>query len=463
MPPRQAPDVPEACILAAADRGDAQGACDTLKNNKDADNTHALQVNAAEPRGARPAGLGLTFAKPPRVSPDTHATPAAIDVCGEPFRIFFPLAAVLGAAGVLHWVLYGTGVLTQYLAGFHAVTQMQSFLLAFAAGFLLTAVPKRTRSAPASLLEIGALVALLPAVSFAELFGAPQLAQVLYAAAIVTLVQFAVRRFVAAGGRRPPASFVLVPIGLASGVIGAALRVASARDLVPAWLGSLGRSLALEAVFTCLVLGIGGFFFALALRGEAPPDVDKGPREGRRAVGFALAGLAVIAGLVLQERGFVREGLALRAVVAAAVLVAARGHALPARPGANRRTVWLAAWAVPVGLALAAAFPGDRVAWMHVVYIGGFGLLAFAVAAHVTLGHGGFEAARDGRPWQVLAFGALFAGAMVLRATATRMPEVYFGWLAAAAATWLAGAVVWAVFLVPKMWRPPIAPEHAGA
>lgn len=414
-------------------------------------------------REARGVRAGPGFAIPSCVSSETSQAPAGIDVRGEPFRLFFPMAFVLGAAGVLHWVLYGTGVLSSYLAGFHAVTQMQSFLLAFAAGFLLTAVPKRTRSAPASVLEIGILATLLPGVALAELFGASQLAQGLYAAAIVTLVQFAVRRFVAAGGRRPPASFVLVPIGLASGVIGAALRMASARDLVPAWVGSLGRSLALEAVFTCLVLGIGGFFFALALRGEAPPDLDKGPREGRRAVGFALAGLAVIGGLVLQERGFVREGLALRAVVATAVLVAVRGYSPPARPGANRRAVWLAAWAVPVGLALAAIFPGDRVAWMHVVYIGGFGLLAFAVAAHVALGHGGFEAARDGWPWQVLAFGGLFAGAMILRATVTHVPEMYFGWLAAAAAAWLAGAVVWAVFLVPKMWRPPIAPEHAGA
>ena len=401
-------------------------------------------------------------ARPP-ASPAAAPSPAVLDLRGEPFRLFFPLAFVIGAAGVLHWVLYGTGVLTSYLGSFHAVTQMQSFLLAFAAGFLLTAVPKRTRSAPASLLEIGALAVLLPGVSFAELFGYPQLAQGLYAAAIVTLVQFAVRRFLAAGGRRPPASFVLVPIGLASGVIGAALRIAASRELVPAWLGSLGRSLALEAVFTCLVLGIGGFFFALALRGEPPPDVDKAPGGARLAAGFALAGLAIVGGLVLQERGFVREGLVLRAVVAVLVLVAARGHAPPTRPGANRYTVWLSAWAVPLGLALAAVFPHDRVAWMHVVYIGGFGLLAFAVSAHVTLGHSGNEAARDGRPWQALAFGVLFAGAMILRATVTRVPEMYFGWLAAAAATWLAGAVVWAVFLVPKMWRPPIAPEHVGA
>jgi len=387
--------------------------------------------------------------------------PATVDLRAEPFRLFFPMAFLLGAGGVLHWILYGTGLLTRYLASFHAVTQMQSFLLAFAAGFLLTAVPKRTRTAPASVLELGALAVLIPGVSLAELLDFPQLAQALYAAAIVVLVQFAVRRFLGRGaGRRPPASFVLVPIGLVAGVAGAGLRIASAHDLVPAWLGSLGRLLALEGVFTCLVLGIGGFFFALALRGQPPPDLGTTSRETRRAVALGLAGLGVIASLVLQERGFVRSGLVLRAVLATLVLASARAHALPTNPGVNRHLVWLSAWALPLGLLLAAIFAGDRIAWMHVAYIGGFGLLAFAVAAHVTLGHSGYEAARDGRPWQAIAFGALFAAAMILRATATHMPEVYFTWLAVAAGAWLAGAIVWAVFLVPKMWRAPKTAEH---
>ena len=57
----------------------------------------------------------------------------------------------------------------------------------------------------------------------------------------------------------------------------------------------------------------------------------------------------------------------------------------------------------------------------------------------------------------------LFGAAMARRATATRVPEVYFGWLAAAAAAWMTGAIVWAVFLVPKMWTPPITPECAPA
>jgi hypothetical protein len=33
----------------------------------------------------------------------------------EPFRIFFPLAFLLGVAGVGHWILYTTGGIAGYL------------------------------------------------------------------------------------------------------------------------------------------------------------------------------------------------------------------------------------------------------------------------------------------------------------------------------------------------------------
>src|SRR6188508_736267 len=87
----------------------------------------------------------------------------------EPFRVFFPLGFFLGVAGVSHWILLSTGVLGRYLGAFHATTQMQSFMLAFAIGFLLTAIPKRTRSSPASWTEIVLLVVLLPSIALAAL------------------------------------------------------------------------------------------------------------------------------------------------------------------------------------------------------------------------------------------------------------------------------------------------------
>jgi uncharacterized protein involved in response to NO len=104
-------------------------------------------------------------------------------------------------------------------------------------------------------------------------------------------------------------------------------------------------------------------------------------------------------------------------------------------------------------------FPDHRIEALHVMFVGGFGLLAFAVSTHVVLGHTDNEAAQSGRPWPVLAFGALFAAAMALRVSVTAVPEHYFGWLGTAASLWLAGAAAWAVLVLPKLWRAPAAAE----
>ncbi len=378
-------------------------------------------------------------------------------VRAEPFRFFFPLAFLLGVGGVGHWILYTTGSIQSYLAMFHAVTQMQSFLLAFATGFLLTALPKRTRSPEASWAEIAVLFVLLPLVSVATLVDAPMLGQLAYLGVLVMLAQFAARRFLArVAGRRPPASFVLVPIGFLAGVVGSALIVASLAGALGHQALWIGRAFTLRGMFLCLTLGVGSFFLPLATRGVAAADLDGSPRARRAALGYALSGLTVLAGLGLEESGFAVPGRSLYAAAALAVLLGSGAFRLPTKPGVNRRILWLGAWAVPLGLIAAAALPDHRVAALHITFIGGFGLLAFAVAAHVTLAHGGDASAQTGRPWPVLGFGVLFVLALAARASATSVPEHYFGLLGLAAALWLAGATLWAAYLVPRMWRGPL-------
>lgn len=380
----------------------------------------------------------------------------------EPFRLFFPLAFVLGAAGVGQWVMFTTGAISQYLARFHAVTQTQAFLMAFAAGFLLTAVPKRTQSRPASWAEIGLLMALLPAVSLLTLYGFDRLGQAAYAASLVLMGQFAIRRFVSrASGRRPPASFVLVPIGFVAALAGAGLTALGLSEGAPLWALSLGRRFAYQGLFLCLTLGIGAFFLPLAGSGQAAPDLKPGNR--RAALGFAAAGLVILAGLALEVRGPERIGHLIRGLAAVAVIVASGAWRLPSRPGANRLLLWISMWAIPLGQLAAAAFPYERVEALHITFIGGFGLLAFAVGTHVGLGHSGYEAAQAGRPWPVIAFGALFLIAMAMRVTALLVPAIYFGWLGAAAALWLLACVIWAIYLLPKIVRAPEGPEPAAA
>ena len=248
-----------------------------------------------------------------------------------------------------------------------------------------------------------------------------------------------------------------MPIGLLAGIAGAALSVAGLGDGAPGWELAMGRRLVFEGVFLCLSLGIGAFLLPLANRGEAAPDL--GP--GKQALGRRVCGGGALHPRGARPRGrwWVRDRAAAPRLRGARRARPLRRVEAPSRPGANRRLVWAAGWAIPIGLFAAAALPDQRVEALHVTFVGGFGLLAFAVGTHVGLGHSGEDAGQAGRPWPVLAFGALFMLAMALRVTALAVPNHYFGWLGTAAALWLLGATVWAVYLLPKLWRAPLAPE----
>lgn len=410
-----------------------------------------------------------TYQPPRRPGRVPTAGDAAHLLRREPFRLFFPLALVLGGAGIAHWVLFTTGLSRHYLGRFHAVTQTQAFLVAFAAGFLGTAIPKRTRTGPATWLELGVLLIALPAVSLATLFDHEVVAQGCYALALLTLAQFALRRFLRRAEpssprtsvpRRPPASFAMVPVGLLAGLMGAgftALAVGTRAGVAPVWAHPLGARLTFEGVFTCLTLGVGGFFLPLAVRGHAAPDL--APERRWQALAYAAAAAAVIAGLILEVAGWGRAGPALRGAVALGVIVASGAWRLPTRPGTNRVVLWTSVWAVPIGLFGAAAFPGARVEALHVMFVGGFGVLSFAVSTHVTLGHSGQESRQSGRAWPVAGFGALFGLALIFRISAVADPTNYVQWLGIAAATWLVGATSWAAFTLPGILRAPAVAE----
>src|SRR3954470_10490263 len=82
-------------------------------------------------------------------------------VRSEPFRLLFPLGVLLAWAGVSHWLFLAVGLTGEYRSIFHSLAQVEGFLACFAAGFLLTFIPRRTRTAAASTVEV-ALAMLLP-------------------------------------------------------------------------------------------------------------------------------------------------------------------------------------------------------------------------------------------------------------------------------------------------------------
>lgn len=376
----------------------------------------------------------------------------------EPFRVFFPLGVALAWVGVSHWILYRGGLRATYSCELHGFIQMQAFMMAFAVGFLFTAVPRRTRSAPPSALEmllaIGALIATAAGAESERWW----IAQASYVAVFLILLQFALRRFLGrAAGRRPPAAFVLVPIAIAQGLFGAACIAGVSVTVLPPAANAFGKLLVEQGVFLCLVLGIGSLVLPLMGGTPPPPDLGSSPIETRRAAAYALAGAAIFASFVLEQVGWPRLAPLLRAGVVAAGLAAGTGAwRRPGKPGFHRQLVWLSVWLMPLGLVLSALWPDYRIPALHVLFIGGFSLMAFGVATHVSLAHLGLEHLAAGRPPAVVALAVAVLLALLARLAAD-VSDTYFDHLAWAAATWLLGSAVWLAFLAPHLLRRPDA------
>ena len=373
---------------------------------------------------------------------------------GEPFRVFFLLGVLFAWVGVGHWLTYATGITSTYSCEFHGLVQMQAFMMAFAIGFLLTALPRRTQSPPVSRIEMAVLVVALFVTLGAAIADLWIVSEVAYASLFVVLAEFALRRFLRReAGRRQPAAFVLLPIAALQGLAGAILMIVGQAQDSPLWTGYLGRLLIEQGVFLCLVIGIGSLVLPLMGGAPPPPDLGSSPRETRKAIAYAAAGFAIIATLVLEQVGFDRAGPILRGIVVAAGLGFGGGALrLPGKPGAHRKLVWLSIWLMPTGLIVSGIWPNYRVPALHILFIGGFSLMAFGVATHVALSHLNMEQRALGRPLPVIVLGATFLIALAARLAAD-MSSTYFIHVGWAAALWIAGTVVWLIFLGPKMLR----------
>lgn len=375
----------------------------------------------------------------------------------EPYRLFFPLAGLLALVGVGPWVLFSRGLLRAWPGVAHSLVMTEGFVLAVAAGFLGTMMPRRTGGAPLSRVELAVIGVGLAALPCAALAGWRAPTQLLALAVLATLAQFAIRRMRTVRNRPAlPPSFVLIPFALLAAVAGTLLLVADALlPAAPAWSFGLGRSLVTEGLFLPLVLALAPMLsIQIAHDGKLAPE----PATTRRRLLHALAGLVLVASLAIERVGGdgwpMRFGLFLRGAVVAAELVwAARIDRLPSAPGLHRRLYWLALVLLPLGLLCAGAAPAYRIGFLHLSFVGGVSLLVFAVSTHVVFEHTGRVDLTRSRPWPVALVGALTVTAALVRAGAEHLASRYFLMLGLAASLWLVAALAWLLYLMPLMLR----------
>ncbi|MCP3980100.1 MAG: NnrS family protein [bacterium] len=387
---------------------------------------------------------------PPPIGAALEAAPAWRR---EPYRVFFPLGLLLAWGGVLHWLLHAAGLLENYRPVFHAMAQIQGFMTCFAIGFLFTAIPRRTQTTPPAAIEMLLGAGLPVGTTIAAWFERWPLSQVFWLGLFVLMLSFVIRRIRAgAGGRRPPNSFVWIPIGLGFGGVGSLMTSGIALGEQYLWLHDLGQRFVLQGMFLGLIAGVGGMVVPLLTRGDSPPDNGRGAHDRLARAAHLGAAAILVLSFWIEVWVSLRWGYGVRAAVLIALAVGStRAFRLPNLAGWHRWLVWLSVWMLPLGYLLAAIAPAQKKAGLHVVFIGGFALMAFSVGLHVSLAHGGHRSLVSGRPWQVPVFGFLMLAAASMRALVDFDQQRFFLWIGLSAAAFLVGSVFWALLVLPRL------------
>lgn len=381
----------------------------------------------------------------------------------EPFRLFFPAGLVAGLVGVALWPFSIWGPLEFYPGLLHSRLMLTGFIGAFVLGFMATAMPRMLGLRPLSGPAIGVLGLLWLISMAAHLSGSLWLGDGLFGLTLATLVGFLALRF-RSRTDIPPPGFILAGAGLFLGITGAFALAAweSGFDLGAgtAWVGRYGRVAMNEGFLLGAVGGVGSFFFPRLWGGPTRQDFPEMLRPDRawlRQARFGLwAGLGLILGCGLDAAGAVSLGAIVRLTAFGFFVVAEVASSLAARSESTLgRLVRIGLLVIPVGLILeAVVLPTQLIGVRHLVLIGGFNLILFAVATRTVFGHAGQRDRTTGRMNSMRWIGGLILAAALTRVTADLLPSVNQSHLGYAAVIWLVAAGLWAGIALWKVVVP---------
>ena len=370
-------------------------------------------------------------------------------ICQEPFRIFFPTGALLGVIGVSLWVLYYLGVGVPYPNIAHARLMIEGLMASFIFGFLGTAGPRLTSAPHFSVAEVAALFTADLLAAGAHVGEAHRFGDVCFLICVLLFARILFKRF---RERRdnPPPNFVLVALGLLSGIAGAAL-LSGSEEAQYSFAYQFGSALLNECFVLLPVLGVAPFFIGrlLDLPSSNLPESRTFPLTWKRQAAFnACVGVIIVVSFLLESLG--------RSGAAGWLRVAAVGGYLILRVPWRGRTfladyLRLGLLFIFTGFMAVAAWPGYRIGELHVVFITGFNLIVFTVATRVVLGHAAQLDRLQTRLWFFIIMTAFLFLAMVSRVTADLAPRARIIHLLAAAICWLGGALLWFARVIRKV------------
>jgi|GEM_PF-2803171 uncharacterized protein involved in response to NO len=380
-------------------------------------------------------------------------------IANEPFRLFFPLGVFYALIAVVYWPLSVTHLAFQNIPiEFHVWLQIYGFLWAFILGFLGTAVPRLTKAGALPIGLVSTIAVLQATIAGCLYFEKEAWAHAFFALSILLFASALVTRFWRRQNNLPP-SFVFLPFGLFSGLVGSSLMAVI--QLGFDWhfdiLYTLARLLLTQAFVLFLILGVGGFLIRSWL-GHAPPlPVGENGKpimvmsasNSRQLILLAMASLIILT-YILEASLWPHPAQVLRAAIC--TLLAChlmKIHRPPADKKPGARLLILGVWLILAGLWGRALSPEIyRLAFLHLTLIGGFSLITITVATRVVLSHSGngplLAKPIKGLNW---AAGFILFG-MIARFGADFTPDAFAHHLLYGGLSWVMGLSLWTWFVL---------------
>lgn len=364
----------------------------------------------------------------------------------EPFRLFFPLGVIASVIGVLLWPAAFRGWIDYYPLEAHARWMVVGLGGSFIVGFLGTAGPRLLGTPPLRRVEFLAHLALALGMMAALGFNRVPLADLLAGLWLAAVLASLLGRFLLARHDVPPPGLPLAVLGLV-GAASAGLTFGLV-DTLPPQLHLFLRLLYFQGLLWLPILGVAPYLLPRFFGRPSPHSFelsDAIPAGWMRPFLESLAaGVLLIASFALEAWGHARAGHILRAAIVTI-------HLTRSVPG-------LVAWSKVNGLGLAlrgvlpcaaggwllaAWFQPLRAGMLHLMFIGGAGLLMLAAATRVILGHDERHdrLAAPLRWWHALWAMILFTAAT--RLTSDFIPKVRISHFIYAALLWVLLLAFW--------------------
>lgn len=359
-----------------------------------------------------------------------------------PYQILFPLGVLSSVLAIAVWFFQSAGWMTTPAVFVHSRLIVGGFLWSFIAGFLMTAVPRMTGTESASRFELSLAVSIVMAQMVLSWKLEPQWFYALSIALIVFIVIYAVRRILRAR-KAIPVFFSHVALAMLVGVGGAYAHLSGH--------AFLGNHLFHTGTVLLLVLGIGTRFFSF-LSG-LPSEFEQAPASWR--YGFHFLGLAVAVLLYLAGVGWKEAYLALTVISLIYLLFVWKVFRSSTRPSPLKYAVRIVAFMIPFSFFMCWLQPGHYVTWLHLIFIGCFAMLTYAVATRVTLAHGSYSTDLEMTSPALTVFVAFLVLSIVFRLSyGFSFSSWKTGFLFLAAAFWILAVLFWCYSFARKIIVP---------